>query len=172
MARGARCPVTDRLTDTHDNYHNPRCICLPRVNEQSKLPCFAHLFSLHQVRKVEELRFGWKSIVKLQWSSYTITPIPRLLTRIMMSACILHCLVIHSFIVSVKTMKIETAALVTAVNAITWWQSAMSTWYFIPMNFIYTQTMHTTPTIGRKRGSTLFIRRRKIDEVYGARGRG
>ena len=35
MAREVRCQVTDwqtdRLTDTHDNYLNPRCACVPRV---------------------------------------------------------------------------------------------------------------------------------------------
>ena len=25
--------LTDRQTDTHDNYRNPRCACTPRVNE-------------------------------------------------------------------------------------------------------------------------------------------
>ena len=45
MAREERCPVTDRLTHTHDNYRNLHCVCMPRVNEQSKLPCFAHLLS-------------------------------------------------------------------------------------------------------------------------------
>ena len=33
MAQGVRCRVTDWLTDRHDNYHNPRCACTPRVND-------------------------------------------------------------------------------------------------------------------------------------------
>ena len=25
--------ITDRMTDSHDNYRNPRCACAPRVNK-------------------------------------------------------------------------------------------------------------------------------------------
>ena len=32
MARSVRCWVTDRQTDTHDNYSNPRYACTPKVN--------------------------------------------------------------------------------------------------------------------------------------------
>ena len=33
MAREVRCHQTDRQTDRHDNYSNPRCACAPRVNK-------------------------------------------------------------------------------------------------------------------------------------------
>ena len=33
MAREVRCWVTDRQTDTHNNYSYPRGTCVPRVNQ-------------------------------------------------------------------------------------------------------------------------------------------